>query len=152
MSDKDVDKIDAVDFGHNDNSVFLNQAATLKAEKPSPWVWIALGGLLLLALLVIFVLPTIVSEYELPLERRIDLADVPVPESINRAASSISPFAEAQRALQRKEAQDVLAELLGNQAGPVWTGVVDYHQLQVFPQAFQGLHRLCQVFGLFVGC
>ena len=116
MSDKEVDKIDADDSAHSDNSVFINQAATLKAEKPSPWVWIALGGLLLLALLVIFVLPSIVSEYELPLERRVDLAEVPTSESAAVSATSISPFEEAQRALQRKEAQDVLAELLVNQA------------------------------------
>lgn len=115
MSDKDVDKIDAVDFDHNDNSVFLNQTAAVKTEKPSPWVWIGLGGLLLLALLVIFVLPSVVSEYELPLERRAELVDAPVVESTSPIASSISPFEEAQRSLQRKEAQDVLAELLANQ-------------------------------------
>lgn len=116
MSDKEVDKVDAVGFDQNDNSVFLNQAATQQVEKPSPWVWFSLGGLLLLALLVIFVLPSIVSEYELPLERRVDLADAPVVEATARAATAISPFEEAQRALQRKEAQDVLAELLAHQA------------------------------------
>ncbi len=115
MTDKDVDKIDAVDFDHNDNSVFLNQAATQKAEKPSPLVWFGLGGLVLLALLVIFVLPSIVSEYELPLERRVDLGNESVTERTTSVASSISPFEEAQRSLQRKEAQDVLAELLANQ-------------------------------------
>lgn len=115
MQDKDVDKIDPVNFDHNDNSVFLNQAVATAAEKPSPWVWIGLGGLLLLALLVIFVLPSVVSEYELPLERRADLAETPMVETAAVAASAISPFEEAQRALQRKEAQDVLAELLAKQ-------------------------------------
>tara|TARA_B110000444_G_C18832971_1_gene594252 strand:- start:954 stop:2489 length:1536 start_codon:yes stop_codon:yes gene_type:complete len=115
MSDKDVDKIDAVNFDHNDNSVFLNQAAPQQAEKPAPWIWFGMGGLLLLALLVIFVLPSVVSEYELPLERRVELADIPVAETAVNAASAISPFEEAQRALQRKEAQDVLAELLAYQ-------------------------------------
>lgn len=116
MSDKDVDKIDAVNFDHNDNSVFLNQAAVQKAEKPAPWIWIGLGGLLLLALLVIFVLPSIVSEYELPLERRVDVLDTRVAETVENAVTAISPFEESQRALQRKEAQDVLAVLLANQA------------------------------------
>ncbi len=116
MSDKDVDKIDPVNFDHNDNSVFLNQAATQEVEKPAPWIWFGLGGLLLLALLVIFVLPSIVTEYELPLERRVDLADTPVAETVVNTANAISPFEEAQRALQRKEAQDVLAELLVSQA------------------------------------
>lgn len=116
MSDKDVDKIDSVDLVQNDNSVFLNQAATAKADKPSPLVWVGLGGLVLLALLVIFVLPTIVSEYELPLERRAEVATAPVAPSAANTASAISPFEEAQRSLQRKEAQDALAELLANQA------------------------------------
>lgn len=115
MSDKDVDKIDPVNFDHNDNSVFLNQAATQAVEKPAPWIWFGLGGLLLLALLVIFVLPSIVSEYELPLERRADLTDPAVAETVVNTSNAISPFEEAQRALQRKEAQDVLAELLAYQ-------------------------------------
>ena len=67
---------------------------------------------MLLALLVIFVLPSIVTEYELPLERRVDLVDTFVVETVATAANAISPFEEAQRALQRKDAQDVLAELL----------------------------------------
>ncbi|MEX0963145.1 MAG: hypothetical protein WDZ52_03765 [Pseudohongiellaceae bacterium] len=116
MSDKDVDKIDAVGFEHNDNSVFLNQASTLKADKTSPMVWFFLGGLLLLALLVIFVLPSIVSEYELPLERRAEIVSTAAVGSAASTANSVSPFEEAQRSLQRKEAQDVLAQLLTNQA------------------------------------
>jgi len=116
MSDNNVDKIDAVNFNHNDNSVFLNQAVTQSAEKPAPWIWLGLGGLLLLALLVIFVLPSIVTEYELPLERRVDLVDTSVVETVTNAANAISPFEEAQRALQRKDAQDVLAELLAYQS------------------------------------
>jgi len=112
MSDKDVDKIEAVNFDHNDNSVFLNQVAAVQVEKPAPWIWFGLGGLLLLALLVIFVLPSIVSEYELPLERRVNSIDIPAAETVASTTRAISPFEEAQRALQRKEAQDVLAELL----------------------------------------
>lgn len=116
MSDKDVDKIDAVNFDHNENSVFLNQAATEQVEKPAPWIWFGLGGLLLLALSVVFVLPAIVSEYELPFERRADLLDTPVAQTVANTASTISPFEESQRALQRKEAQDVLAEFLTYQS------------------------------------
>jgi tetratricopeptide (TPR) repeat protein len=116
MTDKDVDKIDPINFDHNDNSVFLNQAATAQVEKPAPWIWFGLGGLLLLALIVIFVLPSIVSEYELPLERRVGSVDIPVAETVANTTSAISPFEESQRALQRKEAQDVLAELLAYQA------------------------------------
>ncbi|PCI76584.1 MAG: hypothetical protein COB20_10280 [SAR86 cluster bacterium] len=128
MSDKDVDKIDSVNFDHNDNSVFLNQAATQQAEKPAPWIWFGLGGLLLLALLVIFVLPSIVSEYELPLERRVDLLDTPVASPVANSANAISPFEEAQRALQRKEAQDVLAELLAYQTELDVLNVADWGQ------------------------
>ncbi len=115
MSEKDVDKdkIDAVDFDHNENAVFPGQAAPLNAEKPSLFAWLSLAGLLLLALLIIFVLPVIVSEYELPLERRVALVETPVAIP---AATAISPFEEAQRALQRKDAQDVLAELLTAQS------------------------------------
>ena len=115
MPDKDVDKIDAVDFDHNENSVFLNQLAPMQAEKTPPWVWLGLGGLLLLALLVIFVLPSIVSDYELPLERRAAAVETVAPKTVVGTASAISPFEESQRALQRKEAQNVLAELLASQ-------------------------------------
>lgn len=113
MSENDIDKIDAVDFDQNENLTFTHQTSQLSTDKPSAWVWIGLAALSIVALLVIFVLPTIVSEYELPLERRVDTAS---PQTIDVAATAISPFEEAQRSLQRKEAQDVLAELLANQA------------------------------------
>ena len=116
MSVKDADKIDVVNFNNNDNSVFLNQGAAPPAEKTALWVWFGLGFLSLLALLVIFVLPSIVTEYELPLERRVDLVDIPVAENVARVTIAISPFEEAQRALERKGAQDVLADLLAYQA------------------------------------
>jgi tetratricopeptide (TPR) repeat protein len=116
MSENDVDKIGTADFSHNENSVFLNQVAPIKADKPSVWVWVSLAGLLLLALLVIFVLPSIVSEYKLPLEKRVELVEASAVDANTEAVSTISPFEEAQRSLQRKEAQDVLAELLATQA------------------------------------
>lgn len=75
-----------------------------------------MGVLALLALIVIFVLPEVVNQYELPLERRVDVTP-PLPQSSDGTqAVTVSPFAEAQLANQRKQAQDVLAELLGIQA------------------------------------
>ena len=71
-------------------------------------IWIGVGSLFIIALLVIFVLPAVVSEYELPLERRVEVAQ-PAPQA---TVAAISPFEEAQRAIQRKDAQDVLAALL----------------------------------------
>lgn len=85
------------------------------SNRPPVWMWIGVGGLLIVALLVIFVLPTIVSEYELPLERRVAVTPA-APASSSNQAPAVSPFEEAQRAIRRKEAQDVLAELLDRQA------------------------------------
>ncbi len=80
-------------------------------QKPSPLMWFGLGGLAIVALLVIFVLPSLVTGYELPLERRTEVANMAVQTSAEPEVT-ISPFEEAQRAIQRKEAQDTLAELL----------------------------------------
>jgi len=94
----------------------LDQFSDQKQSQP-PWVWAGMGVLVLLALFVIFVLPGIVEDYELPLERRVEesLAVAPVPTA-QRTEPGLSPFLEAQRARERKEAQDVLAELLSVQA------------------------------------
>ncbi len=94
----------------------LDQFSDQKQSQP-PWVWAGMGVLVLLALFVIFVLPGIVEDYELPLERRIEesLAVAPVPTA-QRTEPGVSPFLEAQRARERKEAQDVLAELLSVQS------------------------------------
>jgi hypothetical protein len=35
-------------------------------------MWLGLGVLVILALAVVFVLPSVVTEYELPLERRVE--------------------------------------------------------------------------------
>lgn len=83
----------------------------------SVWVWLALAVLILLALAVIFVLPRLVQQYELPLVPR--TASTPTVNSTQLntpAAPQVSPFDEAQRARQRREAQDVLASLLRRQA------------------------------------
>jgi len=94
----------------------LDQFSDQKQSQP-PWVWAGMGVLVLLALFVIFVLPGIVEDYELPLERRVEesLAVAPVPTA-QRTEPGVSPFLEAQRARERKEAQDVLAELLSVQS------------------------------------
>jgi tetratricopeptide (TPR) repeat protein len=79
-------------------------------------VWAAFGVLLLLALAVIFVLPRLVTEYELPFTRRAAVVDPAViVQASNVPLNAVSPFDEAQRARQRKEAQDVLASLLALQ-------------------------------------
>lgn len=113
MPENDIDKIDSVDFEQNESPAFTHQAAQPGSDKPPVWVWLGLGALSIIALLVIFVLPSIVSEYELPLERRVDTVTPQLTEDV--AASAISPFEEAQRSLQRKAAQDMLAELLSIQ-------------------------------------
>ena len=116
MSEKDLDKIEPVDFDLTESPLFSNQAAQVVSNKPSAKVLITLAGLMLVALFVIFVLPTVVTEYELPLERRADNIADQALSALPNPATTISPFEAAQRALQRKEAQDVLAELLGKQA------------------------------------
>ena len=78
-------------------------------------MWLGLGALLIVALMVIFVLPSVVTEYELPLERRVEVASNTVTPAQQEPEAEISPFEEAQRSIQRKEAQDILAELLERQ-------------------------------------
>lgn len=96
---------------------------------PSPVVWVMLGFLGLIALGVIFVLPGIVEDYELPFTPRAEIVETNVSSSGNApATAAISPFEEAQRAKQRQEAQTVLASLLERQAAleelevAVWAG------------------------------
>jgi len=120
MSEQDPNKIQPVDFDASESPVLAPAPTPAGSGKPSPWVWLGLGALGIVALAVIFVLPALVSEYELPLERRIETAVSPAPLASNSVSQSpgnlVSPFTEAQRSLQRKEAQDVLAELLSAQA------------------------------------
>jgi tetratricopeptide (TPR) repeat protein len=90
----------------------------------APWVLPALGGLLLLALLVIFWLPERVAD---PTAEPASTAEVNGPADADGQASpgqagapaakspsgpDTSPWSDAQLAKLRKEAQDVLAELL----------------------------------------
>lgn len=112
MSDKEVEQTEPAALEPSDHSIYAAQVKPPETNKPSPMMWFGMGGLVIAALVVIFVLPSLVTEYELPLERRVDVttqqqaAIEPDPED------TVSPFEEAQRSIQRKEAQDVLAELL----------------------------------------
>ncbi len=87
-----------------------------ESRRPSPWAWLGVGLLLVVALLVIFVLPVIVSEYELPLERRAELPPQPVAPAPAQAGEELSPFQQAVLARERQRAQDVLALILDAQA------------------------------------
>lgn len=95
----------------NQDTVFVTNSNEASRDKPPVVLLLGLGGLLVVALLVVFVLPAVVTEYELPLERRVDVSEL-VPVPVSDRTLDVSPFEESQRAIQRKEAQDVLAELL----------------------------------------
>jgi len=82
---------------------------------PSPLIWLMLGVLILLALAVIFVLPGVVQEYELPLTPRAQITEAVAPAAAAPALNPVSPFEEAQRARQRQDAQAVLSSLLERQ-------------------------------------
>jgi tetratricopeptide (TPR) repeat protein len=112
MSDTEVESTQPAVPGATDDSVYAAQVKPPASNKPSALMWFGMGGLVIVALLVIFVLPSLVTEYELPLERRVDVSSMQSPANQSGPESSISPFEEAQRSIQRKEAQDILAELL----------------------------------------
>jgi len=99
----------------DDASVYARQVAPQRHQKPSAAMWFGLGFLVVLALAVVFVLPSVVSEYELPLERRIEEVTQPAASAPDQQPAAVSPFEEAQRSIRRKQAQDVLAELLEKQ-------------------------------------
>ena len=87
-----------------DASIYAQQVAPKQRQKPSTAMWLGLGALVVVALAVVFVLPSVVSEYELPLERRVEEVAQPVAAVAQPAEAAISPFEEAQRSIQRKEA------------------------------------------------
>ncbi len=98
------------------------------SRRPSVWLWLGVALLLITALLVIFVLPVIVTEYELPLELRTEAVPPPAPSPARSPADGLSPFEEAMLARERTQAQEVLAvileaqdELEGLQVGE-WAG------------------------------
>lgn len=111
MSETDVDHVEPADFDFTENPSLSSQAATVKSSNPPIWIWFAVSCLLIISLFVIFVLPNIVPEYDLPLGR-VGLTELQAGSESSEPAAAISPFEEAQRSLRRKEAQDVLAELL----------------------------------------
>ncbi len=131
MSDNDIEKIEPVDFDINKSPLFTADPVQDPRNKPSPWVWLSLGFLAIVALAVIFVLPTIVSEYELPLERRTEIAETGTanPSITQPTLNAVSPFDEAQKSIQRKEAQDALANLLALQAELDLLGVETWAEL-----------------------
>lgn len=118
MSEQDVDnnKQESQESGFNESQIYVNSSVSVESDSrtnsPPVWIWFSVAALLLVALLVVFVLPTLVTEYELPLERRVDVSELLTQAAEIEPVSTISPFEEAQRSRQRKEAQDVLAELL----------------------------------------
>jgi tetratricopeptide (TPR) repeat protein len=98
-------------------------------EKISAWVWAALAALVLLALAVIFVLPGVVQQYELPLAPRVETSSITAQApavASQQAAPAISPFEEAQIARQRREAQDALASLLQRQTDLTASNVTEW--------------------------
>ncbi len=111
-SDRELEPTQSAMPGAADDNVYAAQVKPPPGNKPSALMWFGMGALVIVALLVVFVLPSLVTEYELPLERRVDVASLQSPASPSEPESTISPFEEAQRSIQRKEAQDVLAELL----------------------------------------
>lgn len=134
MAEKDIDKAElrkseSVDSEQKESPQFSNLIPPAPTSKPSPLLWAGLGGLAIIALFVVFVLPTIVSEYELPLERRVEGGDLRAPQTAANPVTTISPFEEAQRSLQRKNAQDVLAQLLEQQRE------LDFREVSTWGQA-----------------
>jgi tetratricopeptide (TPR) repeat protein len=93
-------------------------AASPRREGTPPWVLPALGGLVLLAVLVVFWLPERVSTPDQ--EATVAQESAPVSPTagqgsaaaVKPATPDVSPWSDAQMAKLRKEAQDVLAELL----------------------------------------
>ena len=101
MSEIDIHKnqTESPEAGYS-NQLYIETGATVESKNPPTWVWFSVAGLILVALSVIFVLPTVVSQYELPLERRVDVSQLPTLQTEEQPVSTISPFEEAQRTLR----------------------------------------------------
>ncbi len=90
-------------------------AAGKRREGTPAWVLPALGGLVLLAVLVIFWLPERINTSApqgAPADPAVVATTQPGQAAQPAAGPEVSPWSDAQAAKLRKEAQDVLAELL----------------------------------------
>lgn len=92
-------------------------AAAQANKAPPRWVWPTLGGLLVIALLVVFWLPRQLDEPQPEVPGGSNAASVNDDDPTANPAKAIptndaSPWSDAQAAKLRKEAQDVLQELL----------------------------------------
>ena len=94
MSADATENAEPVTLEGDDADGYARQVAPQQRQKPSAAMWFGLGFLVVVALAVVFVLPSVVSEYELPLERRIEEATQPVA-SAPSIGGRISPFEEA---------------------------------------------------------
>lgn len=111
-------------------SVTPSGAGTPPIRKgPGLLVWALLGVLGLLALAVIFVLPSVVERYELPFTPKPEVAEIAAPVTTT-PGNGVSPFEEAQRARARQEAQEVLASLLEKQEALDGLAVQQWAQLR----------------------
>ena len=135
--EKEIDESSRIDLT---GQVSLNTVPIFDSNKPPIWIWFSVAGLILIALLVIFVLPVLVNKYQLPLEPRIDISQIQQVSSTDSPTPDISPFEQAQRARQRKEAQDVLAELLRLQS--------ELEQLEVESWAILQFESALEIAGL----
>ncbi len=92
-----------------------SQGAPAAADPSRPWVWPALRLLVLLAAVVVFWLPQPTTERPAPAEDPVASSSPVAPGGSRPQAArepAATPYADAQQARLRKEAQDVLAQLL----------------------------------------
>ncbi len=120
MADRDqLDPIKPTPFDAAQTAPVQAPAPDTPSRRPGiPWVLPALGGLVLLALVVIFWLPDWVGEVTVPGPAAAPENATTAPEpgaasaTTGAATPDTTPWSDAQAARLRKEAQDVLAELV----------------------------------------